>query len=243
MERIVRVEAVHVERVADPGPPDGDEEPGEDEEAMDARVFGETVGQLGDRDNEDEIEEELEPGRVALVLPSSSSARSRGGSCQRDVDAISAATPHRRRRIPASEYLSSLEVRLALLRERGQPLAGVLGREREVERLALGVEAGLEGRLERPVDGLFGQARATGLFAAIARATAFASSSQASLATTRATSPARSASSAVRKRPERITSIAFALPIARVRRCVPPAPGMIRARSRAGRSARSPRRR
>src|SRR5918997_864138 len=61
----------------------------------------------------------------------------------------------------------------------------------------------------------------------MSRARRFASSSQASLATTRATRPARSASSAVRNRPLRIMSIATALPTARVSRCVPPAPGMI----------------
>ena len=67
VRRIVRVEAVGVERVADPRPPDGDEQPCEDEEAVDARVLAQPVGKLGDRDDEDEIEEELEPGRVALV--------------------------------------------------------------------------------------------------------------------------------------------------------------------------------
>ena len=68
MRRVVRVEAVGVERVADPGPPDGDEEPGEDEEAAQARILGEPVRKLGDRNDEDEVEEELEPGRVPLVL-------------------------------------------------------------------------------------------------------------------------------------------------------------------------------
>ena len=45
-------------------------------------------------------------------------------------------------------------------------------------------------------------------------------------ATTRATRRERWASSAERKRPVRIMSIASALPTARVSRCVPPAPGM-----------------
>src|SRR5437588_2043987 len=66
---------------------------------------------------------------------------------------------------------------------------------------------------------------AIGPFAAISRATPFASSSHASLATTRATSPCASASRAESMRPVRIMSIAIALPTARVRGCVPPAPG------------------
>ena len=44
--------------------------------------------------------------------------------------------------------------------------------------------------------------------------------------TTRATRPERSASAASIMRPVRIRSIAFALPTARVSRCVPPMPGM-----------------
>ena len=67
VRRVVRVEAVGVERVADPGPPDGDEETGEDQEAVDARILGQPVRELRDRDDEDEVEEELEPGRVPLV--------------------------------------------------------------------------------------------------------------------------------------------------------------------------------
>ena len=35
---------------------------------MDARIRGEPVRQLRDCDDEDEVEEELEPGRVPLVL-------------------------------------------------------------------------------------------------------------------------------------------------------------------------------
>ena len=45
--------------------------------------------------------------------------------------------------------------------------------------------------------------------------------------TTRATKPERSASAASIMRPVKIISIAFALPTAWVRRCVPPIPGMM----------------
>ena len=77
VQGIVGVEAVGVERVADPGPPHRDEQPREDEEAVDARIRGEPVRQLRDCDDEDEVEEELEPGRVPLV-PVVLSVRSRG---------------------------------------------------------------------------------------------------------------------------------------------------------------------
>ena len=46
------------------------------------------------------------------------------------------------------------------------------------------------------------------------------------MGTTRVTSPSRSASRASNERPVRISSIALALPTARVSRCVPPAPGI-----------------
>ena len=60
----------------------------------------------------------------------------------------------------------------------------------------------------------------------IAEAAASASSISLSAGTTRATSPARSASAASIMRLVSTMSIALALPTARGRRCVPPAPGM-----------------
>ena len=61
---------------------------------------------------------------------------------------------------------------------------------------------------------------------AIWPASSRAASSVASAGTTRVTSPAASASAARIDRPVRISSMARAWPIARVSRCVPPAPGM-----------------
>ena len=60
---------------------------------------------------------------------------------------------------------------------------------------------------------------------AMVSAAASASSTSLSAGTTRETSPARSASAASIRRAVRQRSIAFALPTARGRRCVPPAPG------------------
>jgi hypothetical protein len=68
-EDVVAVEAIGVEREPLPGDEDRQEEPGEDGEAAEAVVPGELLGQLRDGHNEDEVEEELEPGRVALVVP------------------------------------------------------------------------------------------------------------------------------------------------------------------------------
>ena len=65
------------------------------------------------------------------------------------------------------------------------------------------------------------------LSAQIAAAAASASSISLSAGTTRETRPARSASAASIMRPVSTMSIAFALPTARGRRCVPPAPGMM----------------
>ena len=61
---------------------------------------------------------------------------------------------------------------------------------------------------------------------AIVSAAFIASSIRLAAGTTRATRPARSASAASIMRPVRLMSIALALPTARVRRCVPPMPGM-----------------
>ena len=62
---------------------------------------------------------------------------------------------------------------------------------------------------------------------AIFVAVANASCSRSAAGTTRATSPARSASSAAIMRPVRHQSIAFDLPTARGSRCVPPKPGIV----------------
>ncbi len=61
---------------------------------------------------------------------------------------------------------------------------------------------------------------------AIASAVFIASSSRSAAGTTFATSPERSASAASIIRPVRHISIALALPIAQVRRCDPPIPGV-----------------
>src|SRR6516225_6747577 len=62
--------------------------------------------------------------------------------------------------------------------------------------------------------------------AAMVSATFSASSIRLAAGTTRATRPERSASAASIMRPVKIRSMALALPTARVRRCVPPMPGM-----------------
>ena len=67
---------------------------------------------------------------------------------------------------------------------------------------------------------------ASGGMARSAAPSSSAASSGPSAGTTRLTRPIASASRAVIVRPVRISSIARALPIARVSRCVPPAPGM-----------------
>ena len=67
---------------------------------------------------------------------------------------------------------------------------------------------------------------ASGGIKAISAAVFIASSTKLSAGTTRATSPARSASSAPIIRPVRHISIALALPTAWARRCEPPMPGV-----------------
>ncbi len=67
---------------------------------------------------------------------------------------------------------------------------------------------------------------ASGGIAAIASAVLSASSSSSAAGTTLATRPERSASAASIIRPVRHISIALALPIAQVRRCEPPMPGV-----------------
>ena len=84
--------------------------------------------------------------------------------------------------------LAAGEVRLALLDERVQALGRVLRRAREVERAALELETDASAAPRTPAStASFARRSATGLFAAISRATRFASSSHASRATTRAT--------------------------------------------------------
>ena len=66
--QIVRVEPVRVEREAHPRPPDGDEDPEELEEAARSRGRAERVRELADRCDEDQVEEELEPGRATVFF-------------------------------------------------------------------------------------------------------------------------------------------------------------------------------
>ena len=72
----------------------------------------------------------------------------------------------------------------------------------------------------------FATIRATSDMPAIVSAAFIASSIRLAAGTTRATRPERSASAASIIRPVKFKSIAFALPTARVKRCVPPMPGM-----------------
>jgi hypothetical protein len=65
MDEVVRVEAVRVERVPHPRPPDRDEEAAEDEEPVEGQVVRERERELRDGDDEDEVEAQLEPRRVA----------------------------------------------------------------------------------------------------------------------------------------------------------------------------------
>jgi hypothetical protein len=68
VDDVVRVEAVGVEGEPDPRPPDRHEEPAEHEEAVEREVVRQRRAELGDRHDEDEVEEELEPGRVSRVV-------------------------------------------------------------------------------------------------------------------------------------------------------------------------------
>jgi hypothetical protein len=64
---VVGVEAIGVEPETLPGDEDGHEERREDSEAAQGVVRNEFVRELGDGNDEHYIEEELEPGSVALV--------------------------------------------------------------------------------------------------------------------------------------------------------------------------------
>src|SRR5215212_7273515 len=108
---------------------------------------------------------------VARRSPSSTSiVRSRGGwTISRPAvvttrGAVSAESAHGRPRHWRACAKSSLalELRLPFLSERGQPLARVLGRERQIEQAPLVLEPQLERPLVRPVDGLLGEARRDG---------------------------------------------------------------------------------
>ena len=66
-EDVVAVEAIGVEGEALPGDEHGQEEPREDCESAEAVVAHELLGELGDRDHEDQVEEQLEPRCVALA--------------------------------------------------------------------------------------------------------------------------------------------------------------------------------
>jgi hypothetical protein len=64
---VVRVEPVGVERIPLPGDVHGDEQTREPQEPRHRVIEHELMAELGDRDDEDEVEEELEPRRPALV--------------------------------------------------------------------------------------------------------------------------------------------------------------------------------
>jgi hypothetical protein len=66
-DQVVGVEPVRVEREAGPRPPDRHEQADEAREHGSARVAGEGGRELRDRRHENEVEVELEPGRVALL--------------------------------------------------------------------------------------------------------------------------------------------------------------------------------
>src|SRR6266542_6968802 len=67
VDEVVRVEARRIEREPRPRPHDRDEQSEESEEARTGRLVRESCTELGDRNDEDEVEEELEPGRVPFL--------------------------------------------------------------------------------------------------------------------------------------------------------------------------------
>ena len=120
-----------------------------------------------------------------------------------------------------------LERRRPLLGEGAHAFLLVLGGEQRVEQPPLEPQAFGERGLERAVDALLGgEAPPARNRRRSSPATFSASSTNSAAGTTRATRPERSASAASIMRPVSANSIAFALPMARVSRCVPPAPGM-----------------
>ena len=70
---IVRVESRRVRHVALPRDPDRDEQRGEAQEATGGVIRDEVLRQLGDRDHEHQVEEQLEPTRVTFALVGQSS--------------------------------------------------------------------------------------------------------------------------------------------------------------------------
>ena len=62
------VEPVGVEGRADPGPPDGGEQPGEPQRAGGGDVVAQLDRQLGDHQDERQVEEQLQPGRGAVLV-------------------------------------------------------------------------------------------------------------------------------------------------------------------------------
>ena len=119
-----------------------------------------------------------------------------------------------------------LERRRPLLDEGAHAFLLVLGGEQGVEHPALEPQPFGERRLEGAVDASLAAKTAGAEEDAMVAAVFSASSTSSAAGTTRATSPARSASAASIMRPVSDSSIALALPTARVSRCVPPAPGM-----------------
>ena len=124
--------------------------------------------------------------------------------------------------------LAAPELGLALLDERGQPLLRVLGREREVERVAARTRG--RARAGPRTRGRPSPSRAAWRPGPCPRSRARRASPPRARPPWRR--PARrgrqrAPRGAESRRPLRITSIATALPTARVSRCVPPAPGMI----------------
>jgi hypothetical protein len=97
----------------DPGPPHRDEEAREDQEAAEARILGKPVRELGNRDDEDEVEEELQPGRMAFVV-----VVLEGPQPGRVVPARGHARKHAAHRHPAALDLASLVCYIADMRSR-----------------------------------------------------------------------------------------------------------------------------
>ncbi len=67
-DEVVGVEAIGIEGEADPRPPDGHEQERELQEAKSAVVDLQLVRDLADRDDEDQVDEQLEPARTALLV-------------------------------------------------------------------------------------------------------------------------------------------------------------------------------